>query len=169
MRQKKIVNILIVLVASSLVLYLWFLGLNKIYGHALIFGTNLFLSPFPNIFLEMSPDSESPVFLVNSIIEGRTGQYPQNGKLILLPFVMILTWQILLFFNLTSKDAIRSALENILIFYFLQVIFLILLTQFYNSAIVRFIYNLLSDSFYIFALFLILKDAIRLRLIRVNR
>jgi hypothetical protein len=169
MKQKKIINIIIVVVASSLLLFVWFQGLNKIYGHSLVFGTNIFLAPFQDTYLEMDPESEAPVFIVHSIVDGRKGSYDQDGKLVLLPFIMVLTWQILLYFNLSTRDATRSLFENILIFYFLQVIFLILLTQYYNSGIIKFLYNLLSDSFYIIALFLILKDTIRLRLIKVSR
>jgi hypothetical protein len=169
MRQKKIINIIIVIVASSLLLAAWYAGLHKIYAHILVFGTNIFLAPFQNIFLELDPESKAPVFLVHSVIEGRKGTYPQNADLILMPFIMILTWQVLLLFNLSSRDAVRSLIQNFLIFYGLQVIFLILLTQYYNSGFVKFLYDLLSDSFYIFALFLIIKDSIRFRLIKVSR
>ncbi len=169
MKQKKIVNILIVIAASALLLFLWFRGLNNVYANTLVFGSNIFLSPFQDIYLEIDPETDYPVFIVHSVIEGRTGHYPQEAKLILLPFIMILTWQILIFFNLDTKDAVRSALENLLIFYLLQVIFLILLTQYYNSGLIKFIYNLLSDSFYIFALFLILKDTVRFRLLKLPK
>lgn len=169
MKQKKIINILIVLAASSLLLVLWFQGLNRIYAHSLVFGTNIFLSPFPDIYLEVDPEIEAPTFVVHSVIDGRTGQYPQEGKLVLMPFIMILTWQILLLFNLSTRDAVRSLIENVLIFYFIQVIFLIFLTQYYNSGFIKFIYNLLMDSFYIIALFLILKDTVRFRLIRIRQ
>jgi hypothetical protein len=169
MRQKKIVNILIVIAASALLLFLWFRGLNQVYGHTLVFGTNIFLSPFQDIYLEMDTETDDPVFIVHSVIEGRTGRYPQDAKLILLPFIMILTWQILMFFNLDTKYAVRSALENLLIFYLLQVIFLIFLTQYYNSGFIKFIYNLLSDSFYIIALFLIIKDTVRYRILKIRK
>lgn len=169
MRQKKIVNVLIVIAASALLLVLWFWGLNKLYAHTLVFGSNIFLSPFQDVYLEMAPEAKDPVLIVHSVIDGRTGHYPQDAKLILLPFIMILTWQILMFFNMNIRIAIRSALENLLIFYLLQVIFLIFLTQYYNSGFIKFIYNLLSDSFYIFALFLILKDTVRYRLLKLNR
>ena len=169
MRQKKIINVLIVVVVSSLLLFFWFKGLDKIYGHTLVFGTNIFLSPFQDVYLELDTEPDAPVFIVHSIIGGRKGHYPQEAKLILLPFIMILTWQILIFFNLNTRNAVRSALENLLIFYLLQVIFLILLTQYYNSGFIRFIYNLLSDSFYIIALFLILKDTVRYRLLKIRK
>ncbi len=169
MRQKKIVNVLIVIAASALLLFLWFRGLNNLYAHTLVFGSNIFLSPFQDVYLEMDPEAEAPVFIVHSVIDGRTGRYPQDANLILLPFIMILTWQILMFFNMKIRIAVRSTLENLLIFYLLQVIFLIFLTQYYNSGFIKFIYNLLSDSFYIFALFLILKDTVRYRLLKLNR
>jgi hypothetical protein len=78
---------------------------------------------------------------------------------------MILTWQILLFFNLPFKQASRSAVQNIVIFYIIQLIYVLLLTAYYNNSIVKFIYDLLLDSFYIIALFLIVKDSFKYELI----
>ena len=110
----------------------------------------------------------APTFIVETLVNGRKGSYPQKADLILLPFIMILTWQILLFFNLQRKQATRSAWENILIFYIVQVIYVLLLTDYYNSSVVKFIYDLLMDSFYIIALFLIVKDAFRFELIGLS-
>jgi hypothetical protein len=167
MKHKKWVNILMVVVVSLIFLIFWLVGFNHIYAQALKFGANLFLSPWKDIYFEMDPTSKTPTFIVHSIIGGRTGSYDQEGKLILLPIIMILTWQVLLFFNLSTDKALRSTVENVVIFYLLQVIYLLLLTQYYNSAVVKYIYDLLRDSFYILALFLILKDAIRFRLIKI--
>ena len=107
----------------------------------------------------------APTFIVQTIIDGKKGSYPQKADLILLPFIMVLTWQILLFFNLPRKYAVRSALENIIVFYLIQVIYVLLLTSYYNSGTVKFLYDLLLDSFYIIALFLIVKDAFKYQLI----
>jgi hypothetical protein len=107
--------------------------------------------------------------MIETIIDGRKGTYPQKADLILLPFIMILTWQILLFFNLPVKYALRSALENIIAFYIIQLVYVLLLTSYYNSETINFIYNLLLDSFYIIALFLIVKDAFKYELIGIAK
>jgi hypothetical protein len=165
MRQKKYINILIIVASSALLLVLWFHGLAWIYAQTLRFGANLFLmfSSDTNIGLKLTDDA--PTFIVQTIIDGKKGSYPQKADLILLPFIMILTWQILLFFNLPRKYASRSAMENMLIFYAIQVIYLLLLTSYYNSGTAKFLYDLLLDSFYIIALFLIVKDAFKYQLI----
>jgi hypothetical protein len=68
-------------------------------------------------------------------------------------------------FSIVDRIALsNSRLKNIRT---CQVLFLILLTQFYNSDFVAFIYNLLIGNFYILALFLILKDSLRYRLIKM--
>jgi hypothetical protein len=165
MRQKKLINILIVIVSSAILLVLWFNGLNWIYAKLVNLGVNICLLFSSHTSVHLKMDKGVPTYIVKTLIEGKKGSYPQEAALILLPFVLILTWQILLFFNLQWKKARRSAIENILIFYVLQVIYLVLLTGYYNSPTVKFIYNLFMDSFYIFGLFLIAKDTFRYRLI----
>jgi hypothetical protein len=169
MKQKLWINILIVLFSSAALVVLWFNGLDYLYAQILRLGANILLvfSSDTSIGLKISDDA--PTFLVQTMINGRKGTYPQKADLILLPFIMILTWQILLFFNLARRQALRSSLENILVFYIIQLIYLLLLTSYYNSDTIRFIYNLLLDSFYIIALFLIVKDAFKYELIGMAR
>ncbi len=169
MRQKKIINILIVIVASGLLLILWFNGFAYLYAQMLKLGANILLLFSSDTHVGLKLVENAPTFIVDTIIDGKKGSYPQKADLILLPFIMILTWQILLFFNLPLKQAIRSAIENILIFYIIQLIYVLLLTAYYNSATIKFIYDLLMDSFYIIALFLIVKDSFKYELIGLTR
>jgi hypothetical protein len=165
MKQKKIINILIVIVASGILLILWFNGFDWLYAQFLRSGANIALIFSKDTHIGLKVVENAPTFVVDTIINGRKGSYPQKANIILLPFIMILTWQILLFFNLPRKYAIRSAIENILIFYIIQLIYVLLLTSYYNSTAIKFIYDLLMDSFYIIALFLIVKDAFKYELI----
>jgi hypothetical protein len=169
MKQKTIINILIVLGASGLLLALWFNGFAYLYALLLKLGANIFFifSHDTNVGLKLVENA--PTFIVNTLIDGKKGSYPQKADLILLPFIMILTWQILLFFNLSLKHAIRSAIENITVFYLIQLIYVLLLTGYYNSTGIKFIYNLLIDSFYIIALFLIVKDSFKFELIGIAK
>lgn len=169
MRQKKLVNILIVLVSSALLLILWFNGFAWVYAQLLRFGANLLLIFSADTHVSLKMTDDAPTFVVQTIIDGKKGSYPQKADLILLPFIMILTWQILLFFNLPRRYAIRSAIENIVAFYAVQLLYVILLTAYYNSSGVKFIYDLLLDSFYIIALFLIVKDSFKYQLIGFGR
>lgn len=161
MRQKKLVNILIVLLASGLLLILWFNGLDWIYAQFLRIGANIVLLFSSDTSIGLKMVDKAPTFIVETVIDGRKGSYPQKADLMLLPFIMILTWQILLFFNLPRKQATRAAIENIVIYYAVQLIYVLLLTAYYKSQAVKFIYDLLIDSFYIIALFLIVKDAFK--------
>lgn len=168
MKQKKITNALIIVAVSSLLLFLWFYGLDRIYAEILVIGTNLFLAPWPDTLIIVETEAGGPVFIVETLFDGRKGTFPQEAKLILLPVIMILTWQILLFFNLPLKNVLRSLSENFLIFFLTQVFFLLLLTVYYKSGLAAFIYDLLMDSFYIIALFLIVKDTIKYKLIKLK-
>jgi hypothetical protein len=169
MRQKKFINIIIVIVASGLLLFLWFNGFAYVYAQMLKLGANILLVFSSDTHVGLKLIENAPTFIVDTIIDGKKGSYPQKADLILLPFIMILTWQILLFFNLPLKQATRSAIENILIFYTIQLIYVLFLTSYYNSSTIKFIYDLLLDSFYIIALFLIVKDSFKYELIGLAR
>jgi len=169
MKQKRYINILIIIVASGILLTLWFNGFAWVYAQLLRFGANIFLLFSSDTHVGLKIANGAPTFIVDTIVNGRKGSYPQKADLILLPFIMILTWQILLFFNLPWKNALRSSLENILVFYTIQLIYVLLLTSYYNSGAVKFLYDLLLDSFYIIALFLIVKDAFKYELIGIAK
>ena len=167
MRMKRYVNIILVVVISAGLLFLWNHGLDWVYARILTLLTNIFLFVSPTTSLGVESRSDDIYFIVETLINGRKGTYPQKGGLIILPFVMMLTWQILLFINIPRRKALRSTIENLSIFMAIQVIYLLILTGYYKSETDRFFFHLLIDSFYIFGLFLIVKDAIRYRLIKI--
>ncbi|HNQ83378.1 MAG TPA: hypothetical protein PLW31_12235 [Bacteroidales bacterium] len=169
MRQKKYVNILIVIGASAILLLLWFNGFSWLYAQMLRIGANILLVFSGDTSISLKMVDNAPTFVVDTIINGKKGTYPQKADLILLPFIMILTWQILLFFNLPAKKAWRSAAENIITFFIIQLVYVLLLTGYHNSSGVKFIYDLLLDSFYIIALFLVVKDAFKYELIGLTK
>jgi hypothetical protein len=169
MRQKKILNIIIVIGASGLLLVLWFNGFSYLYAQMLKLGVNILLLFSSDTHVGLKLVENAPTFIVDTVINGKKGSYPQKADLILLPFIMVLTWQVLLFFNLPLKQATRSAIENIIIFYTIQLIYVLLLTAYYNSSTIKFIYDLLLDSFYIIALFLIVKDSFKYSLLGLTR
>lgn len=169
MKQKKYINVLIVLGVSLLFLILWFTGLDYVYAQLLRFGANVLLVFSSDTHVGLKMADGAPTFVVETLVDGRKGSYPQKADLILLPFIMILTWQVLLWFNLPRREALRSMWENLLAFYIIQVIYVLLLTGYYNAPAIKFFYDLLMDSFYILALFLIIKDAFRYELFRFAR
>jgi small-conductance mechanosensitive channel len=169
MRQKWYVNVLIVLVTSATLLFVWFKGVDYAYAKVLQIGANICLAFSPDTSIGLKLTNDNPTFVVKTVIEGKKGVFPQKANLILLPFIMILTWQILLFFNVERKKALRSTAENLIAFYIVQVIYLLLLTGYYKSGTAKFLYDLLLDSFYIIILFLIVKDTFKFGLIHLAR
>ena len=167
MRFNKYINILLVIGISAVLLIIWINGLNFMYAKMLAFIANIFLLVSDGTSIGVEDRTGEVYFIVDTFITGRKGSFPQKAGLIILPFVMMLTWQILLFINIHWKKAVRSIVENLLIFTIIQVIYLLILTGYYNSDADKFFFHLLIDSFYIFVLFLIVKDTIRYRLIKL--
>lgn len=165
MRYKRYVNILLVIGISAVLLLLWLAGLNWVYAKFLNILANIFLFFAQDTSLHLEKLNGEINYIVETVIDGKKGSYPQKAGLIILPFVMMLTWQILLFINIHWRKALRSAIENLSAFVLIQVIYLLILTGYYNSSTDKFFFHLLIDSFYIIGLFLIVKDAIRYRLI----
>jgi len=165
MRFKRNINILLVIGISAVLLLIWINGLNWIYANFVKFITDIFLFFSDKTSLSLRKEGNEIYFIVDTVINGKKGTYPQKAGLIILPFIMMLTWQILLFINLPWRKALRSTIENLSIFILVQVIYLLILTGYYKSSTDKFFFHLLIDSFYIIGLFLIVKDAVRFRLI----
>jgi hypothetical protein len=167
MRFKRYINILLVIGISAILLVIWVNGLNWIYAKFINFVADIFLFFSSNTDLSVKYQNGELYFVVDTLINGKKGTYPQKAGLIILPFIMMLTWQILLFINIHWRKALRSTIENLSIFVVVQVIYLLILTGYYNSGAEKFFFHLLIDSFYIIGLFLIVKDSVRFKLIEL--
>jgi len=158
-------NKIILLVLISLLIFIgWQYGGELIYAKFLVGTTNVSLSIVKGdskIEYEIKQEnSDDYQFKVSTLIDGRKGSYPQEVGGLLQPFVIILSWQIFLFFVINRKPAIISLATNVGVFMLVQVIFLILLTGYYTSDTQQYIFTIMIDSFYIVALILIIKDNI---------
>lgn len=155
-------KIILILLISVTTFTGWVMGIEVVYTKVLLGTTNIGLSLFSEdtrIDLEETVGMKEPYqFKVHTVIDGRKGSYPQEIGGMLQPFVIILSWQLFLFFVLNAKTAVKSLGVNIGIFLIIQSVFLILLTNYYSSETAKYIYTLLLDSFYIVALVLIIKD-----------
>lgn len=155
-------KIILLLLISAITFAGWMMGMEKVYTRALLETTNVSLSIFSEdtrIDLEETIGMKDPYqFKVHTVIGGRKGSYPQEIGGLLQPFIIVLSWQLFLFFVLNAKTAVKSLVINIGIFLIIQSVFLILLTNYYSSETAKYIYTLLLDSFYIVALVLIIKD-----------
>jgi hypothetical protein len=159
-------KITILVVASLVIIFLWNNGLQVAYAHVLTFATNLVLeTTSTTTSIRLGQQDDELVFHVTTLVDGRKGSYPQKAQTLFLPVVMIFAWQVMLFFSLALKSALKSALINILIFLCFHMVFLVLLTYYYNSGIAKFFFHLMMETFYIVAIVLILKDSIKYPLI----
>jgi hypothetical protein len=153
------VKIITLIAISALVFIGWNGMLEVAYAKFLLTGTNSILSIVTkdsNIEVENLPEGYQ--FKVNTRIEGKRANYPQTFGSILQPFIIVLSWQLFLLFVLERKLVLKSAVVNIGVFYAVQMFFLVMLSGYYTSEIQKFIFDLLIDSFYIFALVLVIKD-----------
>lgn len=155
---------IIVLISISLITFVaWEFGLEHIYEKALVNITNPVIKAIKkdtHIILEESTNGKNYQFRVYTRVQGRMGNYPQETGSLMEPFVIILSWQLFLFFVLKSNMSFKLLLINTLSFIIIQMIFLIFLTGYYNSTIQQFLFDMMLDNFYIVALILIIKDNI---------
>jgi hypothetical protein len=157
-------KILLLVLISLLIFTGWQYGGELIYAKFLVGTTNVSLGIIKTDthieYVKKEGSDNKYQFKVNAVIDGRKGSYPQEVGGLLQPFVIILSWQIFMFFVINKKSAIISLVTNVVGFMFVQIIFLILLTGYYTSDIQQFIFTIMIDSFYIVALILIIKDNI---------
>ena len=163
-------KILFLLLLSFLVFATWQNGLENIYQKTLVSTTNVILKTVKrDTYIKIEKDqTNQTIFRVYTKINGKRGNYPQKSGAIHEPFIIILTWQIFLFFVIDRKKAIHSTVTNILSFFLFQVLFLIFLTGYYTSGFQKFIFDMMLDNFYIIALILVIKDNIRYHIFLKN-
>jgi len=157
-------KILLLLLISLLIFTGWQYGGEQLYTKLLVGATNVSLKIIKkDTYIEYEKqkgNSNLYQFKVSTRINGKIGSYPQEVGGLMQPFVIILSWQIFLFFIIKQKNAIKAIIFNIAIFMLVQMVFLILLTGYYTSDIQQFVFTIMIDCFYIIALILVIKDNI---------
>jgi len=152
-------KIILLLLISVLVFFGWLVGLETLYTKALISTTNFALSTTKHYdhikYEEKNGLCQLKVFIE---VEGRKGDFVHEPGSMTQPLITILSWQIFLFFVLRKKSALESLGVNFGIFFIVQIIFLILLTDYYTSEVKQYIFMMMDDNFNIIAFILILKD-----------
>ncbi len=155
-------KIIILLCASLIVTLLWFIGLEKLYADFLTFTTNTVLSIGSNqTYIELEKHEEDLIFRVHTLIDGRKGSYPQAAQSLLLPSVIILSWLVVMFYSLPRQEAFKQSLTGFGIFLFFQIFFMILLTSYYSSNLAKYFFHVMMESFYVIAVFVIIKDSLK--------
>lgn len=156
-------KIILLIVLSIIVFGAWEMGLERVYEKALVSITNTTLPIIKKdtrIELEKTENKDAFQFRVYTRVQGRMGNYPQETGGLMEPLVIVLSWQLLLFFILNYKTALKLLAVNLVTFIFIQVLFLIFLTGYYNSSVQQFLFDMMLDNFYIIALILVIKDNI---------
>lgn len=147
-------NILLILITVSLLYFLWGFGLEKVYAHALGGGVNFFFLPQKDVVAEIKDVGEK-VFIF--LYYDNTG-WKEPLETIVLPFIVILGWYIFVLFHVPVNKALKIGGRNILVFYLLQVLFLLLLYGLNTSETAMFFFRLFKNSFGIIVLFVIIWD-----------
>ncbi len=160
--RKIILNILLLLAATLVTTILWYAVLEKAYAHALVFSTNTVLSiGGRDSYITLEKEDGVDTFRVHTFIDGHRAKYPQKIQTLLLPAVMVIAWQLFTAFYRNRKQILTSAFLAIGVFLAFQVVFMLLLTAYYTSSIGHYLYDMMRDAFYIFALGIIILDYIR--------
>ncbi len=163
-------KIILLLLISVLIFSGWNAGLENVYTKVLVSTTNFSLSIIKDYnHIEYEKLNDQYLFRVFIEVDGRKGNFIHEPGSLTQPLITILSWQIFLFFILKRKPALHSLGVNIGIFVLLQIICLILLTNYYTSAIQQYIFFMINDSFNIITLILIIKDNILYPVFRKNR
>lgn len=153
-------KIIILFAASAIITGLWFNGMEKVYAHILVFTSNTIIGmASSHTEIKVEEIENDLAFRVSTLIDGKKGSYPQKAQSLLLPAVIIFSWIPLLFFRLRTKVAFHQALADFGLFLLFQVLFMILLTFYYNSALAKYLFHLMMEAFYVFAVIIVIKDS----------
>jgi len=160
----------VVLVLVTIAVFaLWQGGMQVYHAKMLVGTTNIFLGitgSKNHVAYEM--ENEDPIFKMQIVVDGRKASFPQKIGALLQPTVMILAWQLFLFFVLDTKQALRLFLINSVSFFLIQVFFLLQLMGYYTSEFNKFMYEFLKSSFYVIALIFVIKDNLLYLVFRRN-
>ena len=165
-------RIILLILISIIVFGAWEMGLERVYEKTLVGITNTTLTVIKKdtrIELEKTAKGDAFHFRVYTRVQGRMGNYPQETGGLMEPLVIVLSWQLFLFFILNYKVALKLLTINLVTFILIQVIFLVFLTGYYNSSIQQFLFDMMLDNFYIIALILVIKDNILYPVFRKKR
>ncbi|MDD5507633.1 MAG: hypothetical protein PHD25_04795 [Bacteroidales bacterium] len=154
-------KIILLLVITILIFVLWQMGYESVHSRILAGGTNGWLKVVgSDKSIKYEVKDNTPIYRIHITKEGKEYTFPQEIGPLLQPTVIVIAWQLFLFFVLPWRKALRLLLINLAIFIGLQVFFLVQLTGFHTSSFQKFLYGLMVDSFYIIALILVIKDTI---------
>ncbi len=141
---------------------IWMLGAEVIYARIMAFVSNLLLSVGGSgSTITVEEEAGEYLFRVHFMLDGQQASFPQRIQTLLLPTIIVLSWQVFVAIISGWRQCLRSAKWNVSLFFSFQVLFLLLLTAYYTSGFAAFVYDLLMESFYVIAVVIIIIDNIR--------
>ena len=160
-------NIGIIILTVTIMYLLWLFGLEKIYAWLLNLVINAILV-VSVVRTEIQMESGHPA-IYWFFNESGDMWWKEPLETIIFPMVILLSWQIFIFFHIHYKKSLRLFIRNFSVFFILQVIYLFTIYGFPFSETAKFIFRLLKNSFGIIVLFMILIDIIVLKINFKNR
>lgn len=152
-------KIILLLLISIVVFFGWQAGIEDLYTKTLVGTSNFTLSIIKDYdHIEYKKNNGLYQLVVFIEVDGRRGNFIHEPGSMTQPLIAIISWQIFLFFVLRRSYSLKSLGVNLGIFFSLQIIFLVLLTDYYSSEVKQYIFMMMGDSFNIISLILILKD-----------
>lgn len=162
MKTKVLIRHIGLLLASILVVTaLWMAGVEGAYARLLSFSTNIVLNVSGDTSVAVEKENGDLLFRVYTTVEGQRVRFPQEIQSLLYPTIMIVAWQLFVAFALGLKRSLSGLKWNFPAFFVFQLLFVLLLTAYYSSSLARYTYDLLTDSFYVIALVIIIIDNVR--------
>ncbi|TVR43935.1 MAG: hypothetical protein EA394_00670 [Bacteroidia bacterium] len=163
MKTRILVRRIGLLLASILVVTaLWMVGVEGAYARLLSFSTNIVLNVSGgDTSVAVEKENGDLLFRVITTFEGQRVRFPQKIESLLYPTIMIIAWQLFVAFTLGIKRSLSGLKWNFPAFFVFQLLFVLLLTAYYSSSLARYTYDLLTDSFYVIALVIIIIDNVR--------
>lgn len=155
-------KILILLASILLVTAAWFSGTEALYARLMTSATNVTLmGSGSEVRIALEKDNGDLLFRVHTFVGDKRASFPQYVQSLLYPTILVLAWLVFLLFTMGWRHSLRSAKWNLLPFFILHIIFLLLLTGYHFKPTARFFFDILLESFYVIALALIIIDNIR--------
>ncbi len=152
-------KIILLLLISILIFAGWKSGIEVVYARALVATTNVCLKMAKkDTHLAFEKTATYYEFKIDTQSDGRNFSYPLETGSWMQPFVIVLSWQIFLFFVLKRRLAFRSLGVNVGIFLLLQTIFMIFMTGYFSSTTQLVFCYILFDIFSVVAVILVIKD-----------
>lgn len=155
-------KIVLLLGSVGIVSLLWYLGLQTLYARLLVFISNVILGLVSNTtHLAVEAENGKELIRVFTTIDGQQANYPQELATLLFPAIIAISWCVFVLLTSGAKKALGTLRWSFLPFFAVHLTFLFLLTGYHTSDIAHFLYSVLMENLFVFALILVILDHVR--------